>query len=312
VRTKAPQYRSIVRYRPEWLDEIQPNLSEEKLDVELYKMDRRFDTELKQESTKFLSLNTLELKDAEDYAREFDKLATLWSERGTEKLAEYVTHRKTILAFLEKRLEVRDDGRYPLEDSIHKLILPLKKTSDDVRPEQMNLWIIDERLSYHFYLASDIPLKRQAPIECASASRPDLLIFDNPIAFSESTPPFNAIVIIEFKRAVRDGYDGNDNPIAQVYNYVNEIKLGKVYDRHGRLLNVPPQTPFYAYIICDLTKSLRTRALMAGLTQTPDSLGFFGYSNNYGTYIEIISFDKLVSDAKKRNAVLFDKLGLGR
>jgi hypothetical protein len=48
------------------------------------------------------------------------------------------------------------------------------------------------------------------------------------------------------------------------------------------------------------------------LTQTPDSLGFFGYSNNYGTYIEIISFDKLVSDAKKRNAVLFEKLGLGR
>ena len=165
VRNTAPQYRSVVKHRPEWLDEIQPNLPEEKLDVELYKIDKRYDTELKQESSKFLSVNAVELKDTEDYSKTFEKLVTVWSERGTEKLAEYVTHRKTILAFLDKRLEVRDDGRYPLENSVHKLIFPLKKTLDDVRAEQMNLWIIDEKLAYHFYLASDTPLKRHAPLQ---------------------------------------------------------------------------------------------------------------------------------------------------
>ena len=315
VRNKAPQYRSVVKHRPEWLDEIQPNLSEEKLDVELYKIDKRYDTELKLESSKFLaSVNAVELKDTEDYSEDIREARDcLEPERGTEKpFAEYVTHRKTILAFLDKRLEVRDDGRYPLENSIHKLIFPLKKTSDDVRAEQMNLWIIDEKLAYHFYLASDTPLKRHAPLQSDSKSRPDLLIFDRPIAFGESTPPFNAIVIIEFKRPVRNDYDDSDNPVAQIYKYVNEIKDDKVYDRHGRPLNVSPQTPFYSYIICDLTKNLRTQAMNAGLTLTPDSLGFFGYSSNYGTYIEIISFDKLVGDAKKRNAVLFEKLGLGR
>jgi len=29
-----------------------------------------------------------------------------------------------------------------------------------------------------------------------------------------------------------------------------------------------------------------------------------------GVYIEILSFDKLANDAKKRNAVLFEKLGI--
>jgi hypothetical protein len=31
---------------------------------------------------------------------------------------------------------------------------------------------------------------------------------------------------------------------------------------------------------------------------------------NYGVYVDIISFDKLLGDAKKRNAILFEKLGL--
>ena len=53
-----------------------------------------------------------------------------------------------------------------------------------------------------------------------------------------------------------------------------------------------------------------TQAENAQLTPTPDSLGFFGYNTNLGVYVEVLSFDKLVSDARKRNSVLFEKLGL--
>ena len=61
----------------------------------------------------------------------------------------------------------------PSKTASTSLIFPLKKTSDDVRPEQMNLWIIDEELAYHFYLASDTPLKKQKPIQSDSKSRPE-------------------------------------------------------------------------------------------------------------------------------------------
>ncbi len=43
---------------------------------------------------------------------------------------------------------------------------------------------------------------------------------------------------------------------------------------------------------------------------TPDGQGYVGFNQSVGAYVEIISFDKLIGDAKKRNAVLFEKLGI--
>jgi len=68
--------------------------------------------------------------------------------------------------------------------------------------------------------------------------------------------------------------------------------------------------PFYAYVICDVTPRLRTQAENFQLTLAPDSNGYFGYHSKLGVYVEVLSFDKLLSDAKKRNAVLFEKLGV--
>ncbi len=226
------------------------------------------------------------------------------------ELARYVAHRKAILSFLEKSIERQDDGKYQLEKALHSVILPLKATSDDVPAERMNLWVLDERLVYHHYLASDIQLRRLTSIDSASADRPDIVIFHGPAAFVESAPPFNSVTIVEFKRPVRDDYSDDDNPISQVYSYIDTIREGKATDRKGRPINIPDRTPFFAYIVCDITMTLRRQAKTAGLRQTSDGAGYFGYNENYGVYVEIVSFEKLLGDAKKRNAVLFDKLGL--
>lgn len=90
------------------------------------------------------------------------------------------------------------------------------------------------------------------------------------------------------------------------------IKAGKITDRQGRPISVPEHMPAYAYIICDVTPTLKKQARYAQLTITPDSQGYFGYQKDLGLYVEIISFDKLLGDAEKRNAILFDKLGLGK
>ena len=52
-------------------------------------------------------------------------------------------------------------------------------------------------------------------------------------------------------------------------------------------------------------------ARFAGPTQPPDSDGDFGDGANDGVNVEIISFNKPVDDARKRNAVHSEKLGLG-
>lgn len=49
-------------------------------------------------------------------------------------------------------------------------------------------------------------------------------------------------------------------------------------------------------------------AANAGLNRTPDGEGFFGFNAPRGAYIEVISYTKLLKDAKQRNEVLFDKL----
>ncbi len=228
------------------------------------------------------------------------------------KLARYVVHRKATLDFLEERLKTDDDSKYRLEDAIHEIIFPLKATSEDIHIDNMNLWIIDEKLAYHFYLASDKQLKQIDPVEVASEDRPDLLIFDRPFAFSDSGPPFSAVVLVEFKRPARDDYADKEekSPILQVFDYIDQLKEGKAKDRRGRPISLPPQIPIYAYIVCDLTPTLKKQARNYSLTTTPDSQGYFGYHREHGAYIEVISFDKLVDDAKRRNRILFEKLGI--
>jgi hypothetical protein len=309
VHTQAPQYRPVVKHRSDWLDEISANLPDDKLDVELYKIDQRYSAELRDEALHLQSVNGT-AKTAQDHKSVFERFIEEWNEHGMAKLARYVAHRKATLAFLADRLKLREDGRYPLEESVHQIIFPLRQTSDDIRSDRMNLWIIDEKLAYHHYLASDRLFKQMEPIDVDSKNRPDLLIFNHSFAFADSEPPFGSIVLVEFKRPARDDYSDEENPIAQVYGYVREIKQGTAKDRQGRPIRVPPHTPFYAYIVCDLTPKLIRQAENAQLTPTPDSQGFFGYNSNLGIYVEVLSFDKLVGDARKRNAVLFEKLGL--
>src|SRR5947207_1653499 len=98
----------------------------------------------------------------------------------------------------------------------------------------MNLWVIDEKLAYHYYLASDNRLdEMQQVLASSDQTRPDLLIFSLAAAFADSDYPYSSVVVIEFKRPGRAGYKEDENPIDQVYDYIRQIKAGAV-DRHGR------------------------------------------------------------------------------
>lgn len=48
--------------------------------------------------------------------------------------------------------------------------------------------------------------------------------------------------------------------------------------------------------------------LRGGFSETIDGLGMFRMLNNQ--YIEVLTYDKIINDAKKRNKILFDKLGI--
>jgi hypothetical protein len=312
VQGKAPQYRPLLKHKKEALDAIAPELPDGDLDLELYKINLTYDSELREKSVAILSTLEAGKDGSPTFEEQYKQFTSEWNELGMSKLANHVVHRKATLSMLEASRKLTKSGKYQLESTIHNLIFPLRKTSEDVTAAQMNLWVVDEKLAYHYYLASDVPLKqlKKDVMEIDSDERADLLIFNSPAAFVNEGPPFSSVVLIEFKRPARDDYDDKDNPINQVYTYVRLIKSGKAYDRGGTPINVPAHTPFYAYIICDLTEKLVLQAENATLTQSQDSLGYFGYNPQLRAYVEIISFDKLIGDAKKRNAFLFDQLGI--
>lgn len=312
IHNQAPQYRPLLKYGKDCLRNIPADVfSDQNLDVELHRAKSRMVSDLKKRGEAFLKedLKDLEL---ERYKEQFREFADQLNDFAKSELAEYIIHRKLVLDFLQKSLELREDGKYHLEETVHQLIFPMRTTSDDIDYESQNLWVIDEKLSYHRYLASDLPLSSVEPVEIDSRDRPDLIIFNSPFAFVEDDLPFSSIVIIEFKKPLRDDYSDEDNPITQVYGYVKKVREGKAKDKRGRLISVTQSTPFYCYAICDLTEKLKEQAGNADLRPTPDGLGFFGYNKHHECYIEVISYDKVVGDAKKRNQILFDKLHLPR
>ena len=47
-----------------------------------------------------------------------------------------------------------------------------------------------------------------------------------------------------------------------------------------------------------------------GGRRTPDNLGYYGFNETLSAYYEILSYQKILEDAKRRNRILFEKLNL--
>lgn len=308
VRSKAPRYRALIKHRTELIEDIPAGLSDEKLDIELHKRQGKLEIEIKEQGQEILSKDLASIDDLPEFLERYNKLIEEVNDVGKTQLANYIVKRKLIIELFEKTLEFGNSEKYKKEDNIHRIIFPLRRVSDDIDYNEHNLWMIDEKLSYHAYLASDKELRQMDIIESESKQRPDIIIFDCPFALVDDESPFKSVVIIEFKKPGRAEYGKDKNPIDQVYDYVRQVKEGKAKDKAGRLISVSENTPFYAYIMCDLFPQIRKLAENADLTKTPDNMGYFGYNKSLATYVEIISFDKLALDSKKRNKILFDKL----
>lgn len=312
IAEEAVEYRPLLDYATDQLDSIQPGLSSEKLELELHKIMSTYELSLKETGQKLLATPLAHFDKFSEYREKYHNFLEQCNAVGISKLAEYVVHRKIIISLFEKNLSVGLDGKYSFEKDIHEIIFPMRTSSNEVNIfEKQNLWLIDERLSYHEYLSSDLPLRKLENSDLESTDRPDILVFNRPIAFvPNEDQPYSSVVVIEFKRPMRDGYSPSDDPISQVYSYIRKIKSGQYKNKDGRLISLREDTPFYAYIICDLTSDIQNFAVDSALISTPDLQGYFGFNPGLKTYIEVLSFNKLIRDAKQRNSILLKKLGI--
>lgn len=252
----------------------------------------------------------------EDYRKRLGEYLKKTEDLKKSDLANYVSHRKVIIDLLQKNISKISEEKYVKEEIIHELIMPMQRESKDVFLESCNLWLIDERLAFHNYLASDKTIKSMPITDSQSTKEPDLLnlkVFDNPLLVNDSSNfPLGSITVIEIKRPMRNDFkEGEEkDPIDQSLGYIERIREGKVTTESGLLIPRNQDIPAYCYVICDLTPTMIKRCKNFDLTSTADGMGYFGYNSSYKAYIEVISFNQLVKSAKERNKAFFDMLGL--
>ena len=314
INNHAPRYRPIANYVAEELLIVDPEKSDKELELHLHAQWYEVERQLVNEG------HDIMLPQNKEHVEEYkERLGDYLRKAGDLKksdLANYVSHRKVIIDLLQKSIERLEDGKYAREDMIHELIMPMRKDSVEVFLDSCNLWLIDERLAFHNYLASDKTLNSMPITGNESTKEPDLLslrVFDNPLLVNDQISfPLAAITIIEIKRPMRnDMREGEDkDPIDQALSYLERIREGKVTTKSGRPIPGNNEIPGYCYVLCDITESMHRRCRRANLRITSDGMGYFGYNEPSHAYIEVISFDQLVKAARERNRAFFDKFGL--
>lgn len=314
VGSRAPRYRPILSRIPDEQLNVDPDISDRDLDLTLHKHFAALESELLAEGHDIMSASPGE--DFADYEARLREYLSKADDIKRSDLASYVSHRRVILDLFEKATKRDELGNYVREELIHQLIMPMQVSSDSAGLNAGNLWLVDERLAFHDYLASDKTLSSMPITKSKETKEPDLCVlnvFDQPILFSESSKlPPASLEIIEIKRPLRnDARKGeDDDPIEQAIGYLDRIRAGGVKTSQGRPIPASEHTPGFCYILADLTPTLIARCRMHDLTRTADGMGYFGYKKNSQAYIEVISFDRLLNMAKERNRAFFDKLGL--
>lgn len=314
VDSKAPRYRPILGRLNDGDKIVDPSISDKDLDIKLHSLLMAFESQLLAEGHDLMIPDGIE--DKEDYSKRIDEYLSKASDLKRSDLANYVAHRKVILDLLCKAIKKNTDGKYSKEDVLHKLIMPMQTISNVIKFEDSNLWLVDERLAFHNFLASDKTLTSIPITDSDSTKEPDLLglnVYDNPLLVNDGDNlPLATITVVEIKRPMRnDAKAGEEkDPIEQALGYLKRVRNGTVTTESGRPIPNSNHIPGFCYVICDITPTIQERCALFNLKVTSDKLGYFGYNDNFNAYIEVISFDRLLNMATERNKAFFDKLGL--
>lgn len=301
VESEAPWHKSLLQkvdlstfpYNPSD-DEIEAKLQGEKFKIEV---------RVRKEVSRLLAEAS-----EENFEQNIASIVERVSDSSKNDLVHYVAMRKSVLELFKKSLELNAASKHESEGFVHNIIFPTRQDSESTSYEDHNLWLIDERLNFTRYLSSDLPLNGQ------KSERPDIISYGQSIAYRGENEVSNPVTVFEFKKPGRDDFadrSSKEDPVEQIVRYVNSIQDGKYQTPEGRGVRVGKNTPFYGYVICDLTPKVETWLKREKNFQPmPDGMGWFYWFTNNNLYIEVLSWDKVLKDAQLRNKVLFYQLGI--
>ena len=316
INDKAPNYSYIYDQHKDLIDKI-PLKSIERGNIgqELTRIHTSLRANLAEEAEKIINISDSEIASSDEYKEEMKTLLERLDPTGKADLAEYIIHRKIVLRLFEKALKIKDDGKFVKEDVIHNYIFPIKKSTDEITYKQHNLWLVDERLAYNTYIASDKPFSSISGFENIGGEemkkRPDIYAYSFlTVEPNDTRSPFRSLDLFEFKRPMRDDYTSDDNPYDQVKEYLKIIRQGNATTKDKRSFSVTDGGLIYCHVICDFTNKLRDLLKHDEFNQVGNEDWYIHYHQTYHAFIEVKSFEFVLETATKSNQILFDELGL--
>lgn len=251
------------------------------------------------------------------FSEKVSELAKEVKDEETRQLAEYVIRRKVILDILgelviEVKKNVNGQDVPHLEKTLHELICPMRVRGDDPKSQENlthDLWIIDERLTFTRYFASDMPIKKIAK-NSTEKGRPDLLCYDQLYALGlegRLDADLDKLMLVEFKRPGQKKYKAGYSPMNQINKYLNELKGKSIKTFDNKKINISEQCVFYCYIIADIEGELKTQT--STWQKTANGRGRTNpLQGDFRGSVEIIEWSDLVADAKLRNEAFISTL----
>lgn len=301
-------YRHL-RLDDSFFNSIPDNISEKKLDDLLHEEEFKKSKENRAKRDKLFNRDYCNKPEYQELLSDYVNSST---DEGTSKLAEYVAHRKTIIDLLDKYLEWSEkEDNYEQEQMLHNLIYTMGGNQDTIAYDKHNLWLLDDRLTFHRYIYSDKQIKSHIPVEgiATSQKETDLAIYDVHFVYGEKDEyqEVKSVVIFELKRPNRSvTYSEFSN---QMMDQISGIIDGSTKDYNKRNVSLPPNTPITFYYVCDVNTftSLKSRAVLDGFHLTPYN-SLLRLVNN--CHEEILTYQGLLVNARRRNAIFFKKLGI--
>lgn len=253
----------------------------------------------------------------DDIAAAIHKAADEVKKEEQRQLTEYVLRRKIVLDVMEvliRRVRNLGEGEtdFHLESTLHEFICPMRVRGDNpakIESVGHDLWIIDERLAFSQYFASDVPFKNILA-DSDNGDKPDVLIYDklHGMGFKDDEP-LKRVILVEFKKPGRKSYSERYSPQNQVSRYLHELKDGKIESFNGERVRVADDCVFHCYVVADIVGNLDVQT--GTWRTTSNGRGrWTELSGKYRGSIEIIEWKDLLTDARLRNRAFFQEAGV--
>ena len=300
IRSEMPEYRHLLKRRPQQVARVRFTSDRQKLDERLYRLGQASEAESRRRMADILKKAGKGDGEPDEIARDVETIVAEVSEQSQSSLVRYVAKRRIVLLLLRQLISIREGPA--LEAHVHNVVFPMGKTADDIEYDEHNLWLVDDTLSFYEHIASDIALAKQEAAPSDSRERPDILAFS-------TSDPYQHVALVELKKPDRK----DENPVQQLVGYADRLRKGGKKDRKGvTMLPVPPSVRIDGFAVCTLTPKLNDliRVGPADMTFEETEGRWFGYQRNLNLWIEVLDFRTFIRRAEQRNRAFFVKLGL--